>query len=122
MKAFIVALLLFSLMLTDVIFNAIYINEASTHLRRLADSLPEVGSVGCAEAVEELCDEWHDRRSIIELSTDLRRLSEIDTLLSSLRAAAQGMDAAEYNKTRAVLGYLFTELRAFESLEFFDIF
>ena len=122
MRAFIIAVLLFSLLILGVIFNAIYINEASDHLRALVDGLPEVGSAGCAAAVEELCREWRDRRDIIELSTDLRRLAEVDTLLSSLRVAAKSGDGPEYDKTRAILGDLFSELRTFESLEFFDIF
>ncbi|MBQ8388551.1 MAG: DUF4363 family protein [Clostridia bacterium] len=122
MRAFIIAVLLFSLLILGVIFNAIYINEASDHLRALVDGLPEAGSEGCAAAADELYREWRDRRDIIELSTDLRRLTEVDTLLSSLRVAAKSGDGPEYDKTRAVLGNLFSELRTFESLEFFDIF
>ena len=76
MRAFIIAVLLFSLLILGVIFNAIYINEASERLSSMADSLPEVGSAGCAAAVDELYREWRDRRDIIELSTDLRRLTE----------------------------------------------
>lgn len=122
MKAFIIALLLFSLLIFGVIFNAIYINEASERLCAAVYALPEVSSPDCASAIEEVYAEWKNRRHIIELSTDLRRLTEIDTLLSTLCAAARSSDASEYDKTRAILGDLFSELRAFESLEFFDIF
>jgi hypothetical protein len=122
MKAFAVALLLFALVIVGVIFNAIYINEASERLSGLVGTLPEVGSADCEAATDALWGEWQSRRSIIELSTDLRRTSEIDIRLAVLRVAARDGNVAEYNETRAVLGYLFSELRVFESLEFFDIF
>lgn len=122
MKAFAVALLLFALVIVGVIFNAIYINEASERLSGLVGALPEVGSADCEAATDALWGEWQSRRSIIELSTDLRRTSEIDIRLAVLRAAARDGNVAEYNETRAALGYLFSELRVFESLEFFDIF
>ena len=122
MKTFIAALILLGMVVTCVAVNAIYINEASAFLCDAVSSLPPADSDTCIEAAGSLQREWQSRRSLIELSTDLGKLGEIDVHLSALVVSAKNRSVDEYEKTRATLRDLFSKLRTFENFNFFDIF
>lgn len=122
MKSFIIAMILLSVIIGCVTANAIYINEASAFLCDTLSALPPADSDECIEATDALLGEWQSRRNLIELSTDLQRLGEIDTQLAALCASARSRSRDEYEKTRATLRDLFSKLRTFENFNFFDIF
>jgi hypothetical protein len=122
MKTVIFTFLFFTLLLCFIFINFSYINKTSGRLCSLVQRLPDANDKMCISAVDRLTNEWKGCRNLIELSTSLSRLQQIDNLLSSLKVfAAKGRDA-EYEQCRAHLANAFTEISEFESLNFFDIF
>lgn len=122
MKTVIFTVCFFLLILCFVFINFAYINKTSERLCHLTQSLPDVDDETCQVRVDSLIDEWRSLRSLTELSTSLTRLQHIDNLLSSLKVFAAKQRDAEFEECRAHLLNTFSELREFESLNFFDIF
>ena len=117
MKIFLFTLVLFTVLLSFITFNYIYVNNAADTLAlSAADISPNI------EEINELCALWESKKPIIVLSSGMAKIDNIYDLLDSLCVYADFGDFVEFERCRALLVNAFYDLAEFESFSLQDIF
>ena len=114
MKAFILSLILFFTLIILIISNAIYVHYFCEELSSILSALDEKDPL----AAEEICEVWHSHRPILSLSVHEALLERMDDLTENLKSAVTVGDGAEFNKNRALIYELISELIRNEELSF----
>lgn len=114
MKAFILSLILFLTLISLIIGNAVYVHSACDELSKMLSELDENDTLGA----EKICESWHSHRQILSLSVHETLLERMDDLTENLKSAVTAGDGAEFNKNRALIYELISELIRNEELSF----
>ena len=120
MKAFWISLILFSLLLVGIFWNAHYVRESESYLTEL------VVSLGDAEEREESMDEleefWEKNKKLFGLSVGFRDIDRVSEIITSLRWAQDYGLEAEFQKYRTLLLDAIEEITRNEKLSLGNIF
>ena len=98
MKAFVVSVIVLSLMLAMTIANAIYINNVTEYFITEAESLSPR-----KESVAEYTQKWEKHLPVIKISTSHKETHRIDETLEVLMAKAENGICTEFEEGRALL-------------------
>ena len=102
MKAWIISLCLFVLLIGTIIGNAVYVHRVSAHLRTVTDSLCfENGQT--AQALDALATYWDKHRPFVALSIGYRDLDHVCETMIFLRAAYDTRNASDFESYRRLL-------------------
>lgn len=120
MKALIISLILFSLLIFCTVTNAVFINDSASFI---ADSAKKLQSCDdCDETISELEDHWKKNRPLIGLSIPHNQLDKISDLIISLRIAYSSGNTVEVKKYAALLSESADTLRRTERISIENIF
>lgn len=120
MKSFIVALLLFLLMVGLVILNSFYVNQTLEKISELSDEISN--SEQCHSALNELIEYWFDSRALLGFSIKETKLERMTELIESLKSACQAKDTGEIKRICALIRELCKETRDYEKISIQSIF
>ena len=111
MKSFVIALLIFGLLLTVIACNFFFINATADELEaRLADLKAESAD----EQIPVLCDCWARRRTLMSFSIANGEMQNFQDRLTALCTAADFRDPAEFERARALALGAVSDLRRLE--------
>ena len=117
MRSLAISLILFILVLSTIILNAVFINKTAADISRIADDIPH-SSEGTA-LCEQLSALWSKRRGILSLSVKSKSLEDMDGLLISLKASAS---PSETERLCLLISDLCKKISLYETLSFHSIF
>ena len=118
MKAFLLSLLLFSLMVGAIILNSRYLLSVSSELYARTEALPAITGSSVSEEAEAMLSGltvyWKKHRSAVSFTVQMRVIEGIDDALGALSASAEYGCATEFERAREHL------LRITEDLGYYD--
>ena len=117
MKIFLFTLALFTLLLSFITFNYIYVNKSAEALAQNAARISP-----STDEINRLTALWESKKPIIVLSSGMSKIDNIYDLLDALCVYAEFGDLVEFERCRALLVNAFDDLAEFESFSFQDIF
>ena len=103
MKSFIISIILFSVLISGIVANAIYINEESRHLTELAAELGSLEDPTFEVRFNELYEEWTRFRGLADVSCSHSELGKIDLVLEEIKAHAATKSLVDYEAARNAL-------------------
>ena len=113
MKAWIISLVLFILLLGLIIGNAVYIHRVAARLCEISDSL--VFDEEETEARFEMLEAyWERNRAFIALSISYRELDRVAEMMISLRSAYETKNASDFEEYRRLFRDVADEISRFE--------
>ena len=100
MKAFIISLLLFLLLIGCIILNTVFLNRSADHFRALAMAIetPE----NRRESLEELAATWEKQKKWIGLTVSFRELDHFGEIITQLHWAYEQKNEQEFQKYRSL--------------------
>ena len=84
MKDFIISIILFSLLITVIVCNSIYIKKEVNILSDAVRNVPSIDSPDCQLFINSLRSEWHDFKKIARLSLNYAEINRMDCLIEEL--------------------------------------
>lgn len=118
MKRFIIAIIIFIIIVSSFIINRAFIENLYSgldkRLENIGSKLPDTD----ADGIEELGSYWDDNTHALSLSVKESDIRSFSMLISKMKLCK----GEEYLAALANLRLLAEELRKTESLEFFDLF
>ena len=97
MKTFIVALVVFSVLLTLIILNALFVNRAMDKFRSDILALPACDEIALSDVVAA----WESYYTLLSLSVSRNEMRDMDVWLAEMRVAAKRDDALQFETARA---------------------
>ncbi len=122
MKSFVIAVIIFSLLIIAISANSIYMNKSVTSLIRAVEAIPEPDTEGFYEALEASFEEWKKIKKTADLSCSYSELSRIDLAFEDMAIFASEKNHSDYTHTKNLLIYCLSELTRLEKLSFTQIF
>ena len=116
MKTFLAALVLFSLMLFGVTWNAIYINKVANELEEQLSALPPINDPACEDAARAIRDYWDERKNRVSLSARFSLSDRISEQAYTLLACASCGDLYGFEVARALFSDAVDDLSRTETL------
>ena len=116
MKTFLLALVLFSLMLAGVTWNALYINKVANELEEQISALPPISSPDCEAAARAIRDYWDARKDRVALSARFSLSDRISEQAETLLACASCGDLYGFVTARALFLDAIDDLARTETL------
>lgn len=120
MKAFWGSLLLFTALLSFVLFNAQFVHQSAIGLRAAAEQLNEPSQQ--KSALEELESFWNAHRPWLATSIRHSELNDVSELIVSLKWAYDTQSNDDFERNRLLLRDAADELERSERLSFESIF
>jgi len=120
MKAFWGSVLLFTALLSFVLFNARYVHQSTDYLRFAAEQLTEPSQQ--KSALEELEAFWNAHRPWLATSIRHSELNDVSELIVSLKWAYDTQSTDDFERNRLLLRDAADELERSERLSFESIF
>ena len=99
MKSFVVASILFILLVGVIIGNAIYVHHVS---KEIILQLEELSFESTADEVESPGRYWDRHRAFVSLSLGYRELDHLTESLISMEAAHKSLDAPSFERFRQI--------------------
>lgn len=119
MKSFLASVILFTVMLSGIIFNSIYINNVATEIETRLDALPDIGESGCEEQTASLLRAWEKEVGWVSLSVSFPVFDRISEQIALLHAAAVCGDLYGYRAAIALLYDATDDMRRLETWKAF---
>lgn len=116
MKSLAISIILFILLITGLILNAIYINEETSKLTVLVKGLDDINCEDFDEQISRLEEEWQRFRRIADISCQHSDLNKIDLTIQEMKARAEVNSPEDYETARQALIFLLKELSRLEKL------
>ncbi len=120
MKTLIASILIFFVMLTGIILNAIFLHRTLGQIQELLDEMESLDA--SAESVLELETLWADKRNLVALTVGVREVMLMDERLTELKWAQADGTEEEFQKHRALMRAVTEELLRQESLRIDSVF
>ena len=121
MKAWIISLCLFVILIGAIIGNAVYIHRVAEHLCSVTQSLcfEDERSASELEALEAY---WRRHRPFVSLSIGYRELDHVCEVLISLRAAYDSGNSSDFECYRRLLSDAADEISRLERFSVENLF
>ena len=120
MRSFIAAVLLFSLTVGGVIFNALLVDSILSEICSLAEEIS--ASPSPDRLISQLKDLWERSREPLGLSVKENKLERMSELIESLYTAHLSKNFAEIQKLCVLILQLCEEIKQYEKISVFSIF
>lgn len=121
MKAWIVSLCLFVLLLGIIVFNAVYVHRVSDHLSEVLNSL-SADAANTQDELDALDAYWEKHHPLVALSIGYRELDHVSETLISLRAAYQSRNVSDFELYRQLCVDAADELARLEKFSIENLF
>lgn len=118
MKAFIIAVILFFILLFIIIANSVYLHSTCNELNDLLESM----TVYDTEKASSFINIWKECRSVFSFSIHEDQLERMDDLSEGLKSAVTENDSAEFKRYKTLLKELLDEFLKNEEISFQSIF
>ena len=122
MKSFLVAYIIFLLMIGSIVGNARYIDTTVDELLEMLGTADPSDTAQNAQRLRELEAFWNKEKKFVQVSVSHHKVDAVRDLLSSLLIYNECGDLTEYEKTAALLSAAIEELRLPEKLSGENIF
>lgn len=122
MKSFIISLILFTILLSFIIFNSLYMKIQSERLIKKAEDLPHISDPTFQEKLSLLRSNWESVKKVIGLSCSYSELLKIDMAFEELSAFATEQSHADCTASKANLIFLLKEISRLERITIEGIF
>ena len=119
MKSFIISTVLFLLLLTAIVFNALYVRSVSESILEQAE---QIGVSFDENAVISLEEYWGKHRSFVGLTVGYRELDHVCETLISLRASCESGNRADAMLYLSLLKDAAEEMARHEELSVSNLF
>ena len=116
MKSLVISSILFIVLITCIIWNAIYIKEGTLRLTKLADELEDINGEDIVGRISRLEAEWQRFRQIADISCQHSDLNKIDLTIKEMKVRAETDSPEDYETARQTLIFLLKELSRLEGL------
>ena len=114
MKSFAISILLTVLMLSGIVWNAIYINNVADRMNEMLSALPDVGNDDCSGAAQEIADYWEKNSLYVGLSVSYTVADRVSEQAATLCACAECNDLFGYRTALALLRDAVGDMRRLE--------
>lgn len=121
MKAFIVSLCLFLLLVILIAANAVYVHRVTAHVEESLSAL-SFEDTATAEQLGALDAYWETHRPLLALSIGYRELDRMGELLLSLHADYDQKSAADFERDRRLAADTAAELSRHEQFSLENLF
>ena len=119
MKHFLISLLLFSLLVVSLAFNAYAVNKKTKEMTDLVLCLPDTPTLYGADGIKAY---WDENRGFFSMSLNTSELERTDEYISELYAACRSGDGAGYRAAKAKAYDAVRSLDDGERIDFLGIF
>ena len=119
MKAFLASILLFFVLLSLIIGNAVYVHRVSAHIRDVLERMDESNAEESLSALEAY---WQRHRKYVALSVSYRELDHLCELLLSLRATLESENREDFTLYRKIAIDAADELSRLERFSIENLF
>ena len=112
MKAFIFSIILFSLILTTIIGNSLYLHKICKEMC----ALTSVSDFYSEDKVLELCTTWEKHKTFFSFSVHEENIDRMDDLTQNLKSAIAQNNRAEIDKQAFLIRELLSEILKTEEI------
>lgn len=120
MKSFVVAILLFSVLIICITINSLYILDNCKVISHYSDSIKN--SENDYTALNKLKLHWDNHRTFFGLTVSKAKTERMDELIISLFAAVDQKNSCEIGRICDLLKALAEDISAYERISFSGIF
>ena len=106
MKAVVISIILFGLLLGGIYWNGTFVGQISGVLEEYGERLSEP----CEDDLKSLEDYWESKRELLGLSVSGTYLDGMDRTIISMRAAYESGDSQEYLKQISIFRHTAKEM------------
>ncbi len=122
MKDFIISIILFSLLITIIICNSVYIKKEVNILSDAVRSVPSVDSPDCQLFINSLRSKWHDFKKIARLSLNYSEINKMDCLIEEMNCHLETKNDNDFEHAKVVMLNLLSEIVRLEKVSIDGIF
>lgn len=120
MRSFVAAVLLFSLTIGCVIFNALYVNSKLDEIYSLTEEIS--ASPSPDSLISRLKKLWESSREPLGFSIKENKIEKMSELIESLYAAHIAKNSAEFQKLCILIRQLCEEIKQYERISVYSVF
>jgi len=127
MKALIVSIILFTVVITTSVIHCVYLERLTDNILKIIDNLPsdisaKENALDEIRAIENLIEIWEKNSKILSASINNKYISTITSSVQSLKQYYISQEEPEYLATLATLKSSVINLKNSESLSLLGIF
>ena len=122
MKDFIISIILFSLLISIIIGNSLYINNEIKLLNEAVKSVPEIDSPECQKSINFLRDEWQSFKKIARLSLNYAEINKMDCLIEEMNCHLRNRNVNDFENSKVMILNLLGEIVRLEEVSVDGIF
>ena len=115
MRSFLLAILLFALMLTGIVVNTVCLRRFCSEMLSAIRAMPTLPA-DSSDAADRIAARWREVRPLISFSASDNMISRIDDAIAALCTHAAAGSTADYILAREHLRLVIEELRDYEML------
>jgi hypothetical protein len=116
MKSLVISLLLFALLISVIIINAIYINEETLRLIDITTELHLLKGAELEGSLNHLESEWNNFKKVADISCAYTDVNKIDFTIKEMKMRAATNSPEEFEAARQTLIFLLNELSRLEKI------
>ena len=116
MRDFIIAIILFSILITVIIGNSIYINNEVNLLHEAVTSIPDLYSPNCQLFINSLRDKWKNFKKIARLSLNYTEINKMDCLIEELNCHLKTQNNNDFEHAKVMMINLLGEIVRLEKI------
>ena len=120
MRSLVISLILFIIVLSTVILNAVFIQRTAEAISDIAVALPYSSNI--AADAQRLSDLWRHRRSLVSLSVKAKDTERMDSLVLSLESAVEQNRFSDIKLLCKRIITFCDDIRLYESVSFHSLF
>ena len=122
MKDFVISIILFSLLISLIIGNSLYINNEIKLLNEAVKSVPEIDSPECQKSINFLRDEWQRFKKIARLSLNYSEINRMDCLIEEMNCHLRNRNVNDFENSKVMILNLLGEIVRLEEVSVDGIF
>ena len=116
MKDCVISLILFSLLLTFMVGNSIYIKKEANVLRDSVQNVPSINAPDCQDFIRSLRDEWLDFKKIARFSLNYSELNKMECLIEELECHRSTGNSNDFEHAKVMMTNLLKEFIRYEKI------
>ena len=116
MKDCVISLILFSLLLTFMVGNSIYIKKEANVLRDSVQNVPSINAPDCQDFIRSLRDEWLDFKKIARFSLNYSELNKMECLIEELECRRSTGNSNDFEHAKVMMTNLLKEFIRYEKI------
>ena len=122
MKDFVISIILFSLLISLIIGNSLYVNNEIKLLNEAVKSIPEIDSPECQKSINFLRDEWQRFKKIARLSLNYSEINRMDCLIEEMNCHLRNRNVNDFENSKVMILNLLGEIVRLEEVSVDGIF